>query len=177
MRGHEIEDELTLSQAADAAGVSRSTVRRMLERGELPGARQDERSRWLVTVGALRAAGLSVGEPARERAREQGAERGAAGERAQGAVTLLDQLAPLIEQLTNLQRERGEIETELRVAQFRLAQVSDRPGRAGAGLMLAAGALLAAAGGWALAPELHLVGAGLTAGAALLAAGWAWLTR
>ena len=49
MRAHEQTDGeqlVTLSAAAELCGVSRSTVRRLLDRGELAGAVQDERQVW-----------------------------------------------------------------------------------------------------------------------------------
>lgn len=177
MRAHEQGDELTLTQAAAAAGVSRSTVRRMLDRGQLEGAHQDEQGTWLVPVSALVSAGLELRAPGAEQGQDTPGERGA---QPGSALSVLSELAPLLQQLTNLQRERGELESELRVAQFRLAQVAEtesRPSRAGSGLLLAGGALVTAAGAWALAPELHLLGAGVTAAAGVLAAGWAWVTR
>ena len=66
------------------------------------------------------------------------------------------------------------------MARHRLEQVERterQPSRAGTGLLVAGGVLVAAGGAWALAPELHLLGAGVTAGAGVLAALWAWLTR
>lgn len=183
MRAHEQDEPeqlVTLSRAAELCRVSRSTVRRALDRGELPGAVQDERQVWRVPVSALTAAGWTPDDTGAGRARDTGADTGGQGEPSQGALTLLSQLAPLIEQLTNLQRERGDLQSELTVARFRveqLEQVERQPSRAGTGLLLAGGVLVAAGAGWALAPELHLLGAGLTAGAGVLAAVWAWVTR
>lgn len=179
MRAHEQSDGeqlVTLSEAAQLAQVSRSTVRRALDRGELPGAVQDGRGVWRVPVSALRTAGLTQADTGQRTAPDT-AEQADTG---QSALTLLSQLAPLLEQLTNLQRERGDLQSELTVARFRLEQVEQaerQPSRAGTGLLLAGGALVAAGGAWALAPELHLIGAGVTAGAGVLAALWAWLTR
>jgi hypothetical protein len=183
VRAHEQtegEQLVTLSAAAELCGVSRSTVRRLLDRGELAGAVQDERQVWRVPVGSLAGAGLTVADTGARTGARTGSDIGGQAETGQSALTLLSQLAPLLEQLTTLQRERGDLQSELTVARFRLEQLEraeQRPGRAGAGLLLAGGALLAAGAGWALAPELHLLGAGLAAGAGLLAAGWAWLTR
>ena len=183
MRAHEQDEHeqlVTLSRAAELCGVSRSTVRRALDAGQLPGAVQDERQVWRVPLSALTAAGWTPADTGAERARDTGAGQGGQSEPAQSALTLLDQLAPLLQQLTSLQRERGDLQSELAVAQFRLEQVEQverQPSRAGTGLLIAGGALVAAGGGWALAPELHLLGAGLTAGAGVLAAVGAWLTR
>jgi len=183
VRAHEQDEHeqlVTLSRAAELCGVSRSTVRRALDRGELPGAVQDERGVWRVPVSALTAAGWTPADTGADLGHRTGADTGGQGDTGQSALTLLDQLAPLLQQLTNLQSERGDLQSELAVARFRLEQVERaqrQPSRAGTGLLLAAGALVAAGGGWALAPELHLLGAGLTAGAGVLAAGWAWLSR
>lgn len=188
MRGHEQTDGeqlVTLSEAAQLCGVSRSTVRRLLDSGELAGAVQDERKVWRVPVASLTTAGLTVRDTGQrtgpELGQRTGPDTGGQADTGQSALTLLDQLAPLLEQLTNLQRERGDLQGELTVARFRLEQLEQadrRPSRAGTGLLIAAGALVAAAAGWTLAPaELHLLGAGLTAGAGVLAAVWAWVTR
>jgi excisionase family DNA binding protein len=47
----------TVTEAAAAAGVSRSTVQRLLAAGEFPGARQEEagRRRWLLPIPAVAA--------------------------------------------------------------------------------------------------------------------------
>jgi excisionase family DNA binding protein len=179
VRAHEQDEPaqlVTLSEAAGLCGVSRSTVRRLLDRGELEGAVQDERGVWRVPVSALTSAGLTAADTAHRTAPDTAGQP----DTAQSALTLLTQLAPLLEQLTNLQRERGDLQSELTVARYRLEQVQRaerQPSRAGTGLLIAGGVLVAAGGAWALAPELHLLGAGLTAGAGLLAAGAAWVTR
>ena len=183
MRAHEQDEHeqlVTLSEAAQRCGVSRSTVRRALDRGELPGAVQDGRGVWRVPVGALTAAGLTQADTGADLGHRTGADTGGQADTGQSALTLLSQLAPLLEQLTNLQRERGDLQSELAVARHRLEQVERterQPSRAGTGLLVAGGVLVAAGGAWALAPELHLLGAGVTAGAGVLAALWAWLTR
>ncbi|MEW1701039.1 helix-turn-helix domain-containing protein [Streptomyces sp. NPDC091278] len=55
---------LTQREAAEACGVSRSTIRRRREAGDLPGAVQDPERGWLIPVEALLAAGLRVNAPA-----------------------------------------------------------------------------------------------------------------
>ena len=183
MRAHEQDEHeqlLTLSEAAQRCGVSRSTVRRALDRGELPGAVQDDRGVWRVPVSALTAAGWTGADTGAELGQRTASDTGGRADTGQSALTLLSQLAPLLEQLTNLQRERGDLQSELTVARFRLEQVEQaerQPSRAGGGLLIAGGALVAAGGAWALAPDLHLLAAGLTAGAGVLAAVWAWVTR
>ena len=183
MRAHEQDEPeqlVTLSRAAELCGVSRSTVRRALDRGELPGAVQDERQVWRVPVSSLTAAGWTPTDTGAELGHRTGADTGGRADTAQSALTVLDQLTPLLQQLTNLQGERADLQSDLAVSRFRLEQLERaerQPSRAGTGLLVAGGALVAAGGAWALAPELHLVGAGLTAGAGALAAGWAWLSR
>ena len=183
MRAHEQDEHaqlVTLSEAAQRCGVSRSTVRRALDRGELPGAVQDDRGVWRVPVCALAAAGWTAADTGADLGHRTGADTGGRADTGQSALTLLDQLAPLLQQVSNLQSERGDLQSELAVARFRLEQVERaerQPSRAGTGLLIAGGALVTAGAGWALAPELHLLGAGLTAGAGVLAAAGAWLSR
>ncbi|WP_371637718.1 helix-turn-helix domain-containing protein [Streptomyces zaomyceticus] len=55
---------LTQREAATACGVSRSTIRRRREAGELAGCVQDEERGWLIPVEALLAAGFRVNAPA-----------------------------------------------------------------------------------------------------------------
>lgn len=55
---------LTQREAADACGVSRTTIRRRREAGELPGAVLDENRGWLIPVEDLLAAGFRLNAPA-----------------------------------------------------------------------------------------------------------------
>ncbi|MFI8258893.1 helix-turn-helix transcriptional regulator [Streptomyces filamentosus] len=70
---------LTQREAAAACGVSRSTIRRRREAGELPGCVQDEERGWLIPVDALLAAGFRLNAPTPpENASAPAAEGGAA---------------------------------------------------------------------------------------------------
>lgn len=55
---------LTQREAAAACGVSRTTIRRRREAGDLPNAIQDESRGWLIPVEDLLAAGLRLNAPA-----------------------------------------------------------------------------------------------------------------
>lgn len=55
---------LTQREAATACGVSRTTIRRRREAGDLPGAVQDEARGWLIPVEDLLAAGFRLNAPA-----------------------------------------------------------------------------------------------------------------
>ncbi|MCD9904473.1 helix-turn-helix domain-containing protein [Streptomyces sp. MT29] len=55
---------LTQREAAAACGVSRSTIRRRREAGDLPNAVQDEGRGWLIPVEDLLAAGFRLSAPA-----------------------------------------------------------------------------------------------------------------
>ncbi|MFH9959675.1 helix-turn-helix transcriptional regulator [Streptomyces roseolus] len=55
---------LSQREAAAACGVSRSTIRRRREAGDLPGCVQDEERGWLIPVEALLAAGFRLNAPA-----------------------------------------------------------------------------------------------------------------
>ncbi|MFK0101848.1 helix-turn-helix transcriptional regulator [Streptomyces sp. NPDC091040] len=54
---------LTQREAAHACGVSRTTIRRRREAGELPGSVQDEQRGWLIPVEDLLAAGFRLNAP------------------------------------------------------------------------------------------------------------------
>ncbi|MFF3547632.1 helix-turn-helix domain-containing protein [Streptomyces platensis] len=56
---------LSQTDAATACGVSRSTIRRHRESGNLPGCVLDPARGWLIPVEALLAAGLRLNAPAR----------------------------------------------------------------------------------------------------------------
>ncbi|MYV70399.1 helix-turn-helix domain-containing protein [Streptomyces sp. SID2131] len=78
---------LTQREAASACGVSRSTIRRRREAGELPGCVQDEERGWLIPVEALLAAGFRLNAPAPpEDAAPAGPVAPAAGPVSAGAV-------------------------------------------------------------------------------------------
>lgn len=55
---------LTQREAAAACGVSRTTIRRRREAGDLPGAVQDSARGWLIPVEDLLAAGFRLNAPA-----------------------------------------------------------------------------------------------------------------
>lgn len=55
---------LSLREAASACGVSRTTIRRRREAGDLPNAVQDPRRGWVIPVEDLLAAGFRLNAPA-----------------------------------------------------------------------------------------------------------------
>lgn len=55
---------LTQREAAAACGVSRSTIRRRREAGDLPGSVEDPTRGWMIPVDALLAAGFRLNAPA-----------------------------------------------------------------------------------------------------------------
>ncbi|MFI6006804.1 helix-turn-helix domain-containing protein [Streptomyces sp. NPDC051366] len=55
---------LTQREAADACGVSRTTIRRRRETGDLPGAFEDPKRGWMIPVDDLLAAGFRLNAPA-----------------------------------------------------------------------------------------------------------------
>lgn len=55
--------KLTLTQAADACGVSRSTIKRKHKSGEFPNASQSADGVWAIPIPDLFAAGLNPGRP------------------------------------------------------------------------------------------------------------------
>ncbi|WP_200430188.1 AlpA family transcriptional regulator [Streptomyces sp. NE5-10] len=55
---------LARREAVAACGVSRSTIRRRREAGDLPGCVRDEERGWLIPVDALLAAGFRLNAPA-----------------------------------------------------------------------------------------------------------------
>lgn len=54
---------LNQREAAAACGVSRTTIRRRGEAGELPGAVEDPQGGWLIQVEGLLAAGFRLNAP------------------------------------------------------------------------------------------------------------------
>jgi hypothetical protein len=54
---------LTLSEAVQACGVSRATLKRRLGAGELPGAYKDDEGSWRLPVDVLLAAGFRLHRP------------------------------------------------------------------------------------------------------------------
>lgn len=54
---------LTQREAAAACGVSRTTIRRRREAGDLPGSYQDPERGWVIPVGDLLAAGFRLNAP------------------------------------------------------------------------------------------------------------------
>ncbi|MGW1980782.1 helix-turn-helix domain-containing protein [Streptomyces sp. NPDC001889] len=112
---------LTQQEAATAAGVSLSTIRRRRADGSFPGARLDPVRGWLIPVEDLLAAGFRLNAPAR--ADEQLSVSGRAG----AASTPSDQTGP--EALT---AHAQALSTELLAAQHRaeLAEAEARHLRA-----------------------------------------------
>ncbi|GAA0699644.1 hypothetical protein GCM10010260_84290 [Streptomyces filipinensis] len=62
---------LSLRAAADACGVSLSTMRRHRENGSFPGARRDPKAGWTVPVEDLLAAGFRLNAPGPTAAEEE----------------------------------------------------------------------------------------------------------
>lgn len=107
----------TLSEAARAAGVSRSTIKRRLAAGDFLGATQDEDGVWSVGVADLLAAGLSLRTPTEAPDRGQvDDDRGA---------ELLERIAEL-ERLLDHERVRRESAELVAAATEKRAETAER---------------------------------------------------
>ncbi|MGW9454191.1 helix-turn-helix transcriptional regulator [Streptomyces sp. NPDC055632] len=98
---------LSQGEAASACGVSRSTIRRRREAGELPGCVQDEERGWLIPVEALLAAGFRLDAPTPP---EDAASAGPAAETAGPAAagTVGEDVAVLRAELERERRRHAE---------------------------------------------------------------------
>jgi hypothetical protein len=123
-------ERLTITQAAERAGVARSTIRRALDRGRFPGAiRDDDQARtWLIPAGELDQAGYrprngATGASGASLSTPQPAPQAGASV---GALALLSELGPLLERVSNAERERADAEAEARIAEHRLEVARER---------------------------------------------------
>ena len=121
-------DALTLRQAAERVGVARTTIRRALDRGRFPGAYRDEDPphAWRVPLADLDAAGY--------RAVDDGEPGPTSAPTATAVPALLSDLAPLLERVTNAERERADAEATARVAEHRAEQAEQERDRLAAQL-------------------------------------------
>jgi hypothetical protein len=94
---------LTQREAAAACGVSRTTIRRRREAGELPGAVLDEERGWLIPVEDLLAAGFRLNAPSPPDKADRGEGQDRAGGRTAGVPEVEE--SDLRAELERLQRE------------------------------------------------------------------------
>ena len=109
-------DALTLREAAERVGVARTTIRRALDKGRFPNAYRDDAPphAWRVPLGDLTTAGYQPVEttPASTPPAPASA----------SVPALLSDLAPLLERVSNAERERADAEAAARIAAHRAEQ-------------------------------------------------------
>lgn len=110
----------TLTEAAQATGTSRSTMKRKLAAGEFPDAAKDADGVWRFSPGDLLAAGLKLRTPAdagrSRRDDEQGDDE---------AAELLDRIADL-ERLLTIERVRREAAEQVAAEREKRAMTAER---------------------------------------------------
>lgn len=125
------DEALTITEAADRAGVARSTIRRALDRDAFPNATQDPddpRGTWLIPVSDLVDAGYPPQDDATDAPQvdETGATGGAVGdatERAPGtALISVEALSPLFQQIANAEARATRAELVLEARERELAE-------------------------------------------------------
>lgn len=131
---------LTITEAADRAGVHRRTIRRALDRGDFPNARQDLkdlRQPWLIPTSDLDAAGYGpVEDPTGPDGRQSGTAATENGDRAQDsrsvsdltpgtALVSVDMLSGLFQSVANAERRAAKATAELEFLRERLEQVQN----------------------------------------------------
>ncbi|GAA2913001.1 helix-turn-helix domain-containing protein [Streptomyces mexicanus] len=112
---------LTQQEAADACGVSRTTIRRRREAGELPGSVLDEKRGWLIPVEALLAAGFRLHAPAPPDKAGPGETTARAGQSAS-----LDEAAELRAEIERLRTEMAEERHARAMAQAEAEHLKER---------------------------------------------------
>jgi sugar phosphate isomerase/epimerase len=108
---------LTLAQAVDAANVSRSTLRRWLQTGKVPGAARTDDGGWAIPIEGLLVAGARLHSPG---GADTGSRSGVARGHDTGPDTAVDALREELGQLrlevavARVQREKAEAIAEER---------------------------------------------------------------
>lgn len=110
---HRARPRFTMSEAAERAGVSRSTIRRRVEAGDFTNATKDDEGVWRIPVEDLLAAGFTLSRPAEVEAETQTPP----SERAQVEA---EELAELRREVVEL-RARVEVERAQRQAAEQVA--------------------------------------------------------
>lgn len=108
---------LTLAQAVDAANVSRSTLRRWLQTGKVPGATRTDDGGWAIPVEGLLAAGANLHAPG---GADPGVTDNVTRDHGPGRANTVDALQAELDQLrmevvvARVQREKAEAIAEER---------------------------------------------------------------
>lgn len=111
----------TLTEAAQATGTSRSTIKRKLAAGEFPDAAKDADGVWRFSPGDLLAAGLKLRTPADAgRSRRDDEDQGD-----DEAAELLDRIADL-ERLLTIERVRRESAEQVAAEREKRAMTAER---------------------------------------------------
>ena len=107
---------LTISEAVQACGVSRATLKRRLGAGELPGAYKDEEGSWRIPVDVLLAAGFRLHrpEPVHEPPQTQGYETSIVDELRDRVARLSAELADARARAEERDRALATLELALR---------------------------------------------------------------
>lgn len=117
----------TITDAADRAGVARSTIRRALDRGDFPNAARDAddpRGTWLIPADDLDGAGYSADRGTTQGAPDAdgGVDRGVDGGVQQGAAMVpLDTFRELFQHIANAEARAAKAEAELAFLRERMA--------------------------------------------------------
>lgn len=124
-------DPLTITEAAERAGVARSTIRRALDRDDFPNAARDEddpRGTWLIPTADLDEAGYGAdrGTPQGAPDADGGATSSADGGVQQGAAMVpLDTFRELFQHIANAEARAAKAEAELAFLRERMAARED----------------------------------------------------
>ena len=110
----------TLTEAAQATGTSRSTMKRKLAAGEFPAAAKDADGVWRFSPGDLLAAGLKLRTPA-----DAGRSRRDEDQGDDEAAKLLDRIADL-ERLLTIERVRRESAEQVAAEREKRAMTAER---------------------------------------------------
>jgi hypothetical protein len=96
---------LTLTEAANATGRHRSTLLRALQAGGLPNATKDAAGAWRIPIGDLTAAGYTISAETGQATPQQA--------KTDAIQSITGDLLPLIQEMTNAQREAAEARATL----------------------------------------------------------------
>lgn len=131
----ETAEVLTITEAAERAGVHRSTIRRALDRDEFPDAYQDQdapRQPWLIPVSNLDEAGYGATDRstgARDGA-DSGVTRSTNGSTPQAApgtaVVSVEMLSGLFQQVADAEGRAAKASAQVAFLEERLGQLEDQ---------------------------------------------------